>query len=252
MELVSTGITDVGLKRDRNEDAFLINDELCLFVVADGMGGHVGGEYASGLAINTVEEILSGMDLPSDYVEGDDDPVETVKSRLQEAVRLAGLRIHDWASLHPEFMGMGTTVVALLVHQGNAYFAHVGDSRIYRIRDEAIEQITEDHSLVAQSIREGLLTAEQAKFHRMRNVITRALGFDRAVEVDVQVQALQRGDRYLLCSDGLSGKLDDEEMLHVVQSHDPQEANRQLVSLACARGGEDNITTIIVQVGDPA
>jgi protein phosphatase len=106
--------------------------------------------------------------------------------------------------------------------------------------------------LVAQSIREGLLTEEQAKFHRMRNVITRALGFDREVEVDVQVRAMRRGDRYLLCSDGLSGKLDDEEMLDVVLRHEPQAANRELVGLACARGGEDNITTIVVSVEDTA
>ena len=183
---------------------------------------------------------------------GDDDHVGVVKNRLCEAVRLAGLRIHDWASAHPEFLGMGTTVVTLLLHGGNAYFANVGDSRIYGIRDGSIEQITEDHSLVAQSIREGLLTEEQAKFHRMRNVITRALGFDREVEVDVQVRAMRRGDRYLLCSDGLSGKLDDEEMLDVVLRHEPQAANRELVGLACARGGEDNITTIVVSVEDTA
>jgi serine/threonine protein phosphatase PrpC len=252
MNIAATGITDVGLKRDRNEDAFLINDELQLYVVADGMGGHAGGEYASGLAVNTVEEILTGMELPTDYTDGQDDPVETVKSRLNEAVRLAGLRIHDWASSHPEYLGMGTTVVVLLVHEGNAYMAHVGDSRIYRIRDGSIEQVTEDHSLVAQSIREGLLTEEQAKFHRMRNVITRALGFDREVEVDVQVQAVRRGDRFLLCSDGLSGKLDDSEMLQLIERNGPQEASRQLVGLACARGGEDNITTIVVRVEDAA
>jgi len=264
MQIAATGITDVGLKRDRNEDAFLINDELQLYVVADGMGGHAGGEYASGLAVNTVEEILSGMELPTHYSHGEhagrtvdglgagEDPVEIVKLRLNEAVRLAGLRIHDWASSHPEYLGMGTTVVALLVHEGNAYFAHVGDSRIYRIRDGSIEQVTEDHSLVAQSIREGLLTEEQAKFHRMRNVITRALGFDREVEVDVQVQAVLRGDRFLLCSDGLSGKLDDREMLQIIERHPLHEANRQLVGLACARGGEDNITTIVVRVEDAA
>jgi protein phosphatase len=190
------------------------------------------------------------MELPSDYEEGEQDPVEVVKNRVCEAVRLAGLRIHDWASEHPEFLGMGTTVVALLIHGGNAYFANVGDSRIYGLRDGSIEQVTEDHSLVAQSIREGVLTAEQAKFHRMRNVITRALGFDRDVEVDVQVRGVQRGDRYLLCSDGLSGKLDDHEMRDVVLRFGPQEAARQLVSLACARGGEDNITAIVVSIED--
>jgi protein phosphatase len=254
MRTVASGISDIGRKRDRNEDAFLINDELQLFVVADGMGGHAGGEYASALAVNTVEDAL--LATPSEAAaapssaEGaaDADPVEATKSRLVDAVRLAGARIHDWATDHPEHRGMGTTVVALLVQGHNAFLAHVGDSRIYALRDGKIQQATEDHSLVAQSIREGLITEEQAKSHRMRNVITRALGFERSVEVDVQARAVLRGDAYLLCSDGLSGKVDEAEMCEVVFTYPPQEAARQLIGLANARGGEDNITAVIVRV----
>jgi serine/threonine protein phosphatase PrpC len=248
MRIVSAGITDIGRKRDRNEDAFLINDELQLYVVADGMGGHAGGEYASALAVNTVEEIVLGMEFPSEAGEGEPDPVDVIKGRLREAVRLAGARIHEWAGVHTEHRGMGTTVVVLLLHGGNAFFAHVGDSRIYAVRDRAIQQVTEDHSLIAQSIREGLITEEQAKFHRMRNVITRALGFDQEVEVDVVVRAAIRGDTFLLCSDGLSGKVDDNEMRDALVDADPQEGARHLVSLACQRGGEDNITTLVVRV----
>lgn len=248
MEITASGITDIGRKRDRNEDNYLINDELQLYVVADGMGGHAGGEYASALAVNTVEEIVTSMELPGDPAPDEADPVDIIRGRLAEAVRLAGHRIFDWAAEHPEFRGMGTTSVVLLLHHGNAFIAHVGDSRLYLVRDGVIRQITEDHSLVAQSIREGLLTEEQARFHRMRNVITRALGFDRKVEVDIVVHAVRRGDTFLLCTDGLSGKVDDSEMRDLIAANEPQIAARHLVSAACARGGEDNITVIVVRV----
>lgn len=251
MRIESTGITDVGRKRDRNEDAFLINEELGLYVVADGMGGHAGGQHASALAVNTVEETIDALTQPATLGVGED-PVERVRGGIGQAVQLAGQRIHAFATAHPEFRGMGTTVVVVMVQDQNAYVAHVGDSRVYMIRDGQIEQITEDHSLVAQSIREGLLTAEQAKTHRMRNVITRALGFNAEVEVDVQVRAVRRGDRFLLCSDGLSGKLEPEDMLRVLNAHPAPEAARQLIGLACARGGEDNITAVLVRVEDVA
>ncbi|MCA9571624.1 MAG: serine/threonine-protein phosphatase, partial [Myxococcales bacterium] len=233
MRVEATGITDVGLKRDRNEDAFLVNDELRLYVVADGMGGHAGGQHASALAVNTVEEMVDTIALSAS--EDDVDPVDHLKAGLDRAVRLAGKRIHDFASAHPEFRGMGTTIVVVLVVGSNAFVAHVGDSRVYLVRDGAIEQVTDDHSLVAQSIREGVLTAEEARTHRMRNVITRALGFNADVEVDVQVRAVTRGDRFLLCSDGLSGKLEADEMRELLDAHEPVEATRQLVGLACAR-----------------
>lgn len=247
MRISATGITDVGLKRDRNEDAFLINDELALYVVADGMGGHAGGQHASALAVNTVEEMVDELVLPTSF-EDDADPVEAIKGGLDEAVRLAGRRIHEWAGAHPEFRGMGTTLVCVMLQGGNAYIAHVGDSRVYLVRGGQIEQVTEDHSLVAQSIREGLLTEEEAKKHRMRNVITRALGFNADVEVDVVVKGVTRGDRILLCSDGLSGKVEAAEMLQTLDAHDLTEAARQLVGLACHRGGDDNITAVVVQV----
>lgn len=252
MKLVSSGITDLGRKRDRNEDCFLINEELRLFVVADGMGGHAGGEYASAMAVNTVEEIISGLDVPTESAEGEDDPVEVTRGLIAEAVGQASRRIYDWAQEHPEFRGMGTTAVVMFVHGGNAYIAHVGDSRLYALRDGEIEQVTEDHSLVAESIREGLLTVEEARTHRMRNVITRALGFKDAVVVDVQVRAIARGDKFLLCSDGLSGQVEDHEIRDVCLRLSPRETGRDLVGLACARGGDDNITVVVVQVEDDA
>jgi len=245
MRITSCGITDVGLKRGHNEDNFLINEELNLFVVADGMGGHAGGEYASAIAVNTVEEIVSSMAVGGDEV---DDPIELTRQKLTHAIRLSGRRIFEKAREQTEFHGMGTTVVVVLVENGNAFVAHVGDSRVYLLRDGAIEQVTEDHSLIAEKIRHGLITPEEAKNHRMRNVITRSLGYQEDVEVDLTVRAIRRGDQYLLCSDGLSGHVEDEEMANLLLSNSPQNAARKLVVLACDRGGDDNITTVIARV----
>jgi len=245
MRITSCGITDVGLKRGHNEDNYLINEELNLFVVADGMGGHAGGEYASAIAVNTVEEIVSSMAVGA---EDGTDPTELTRQKLSHAIRLSGRRIFEKAREQTEFHGMGTTVVVVLVENGNAFVAHVGDSRVYLLRDGAIEQVTEDHSLIAEKIRHGLITPEEAKSHRMRNVITRSLGYQEDVEVDLTVRAIRRGDQYLLCSDGLSGHVDDEEMANLMLANSPQNAARKLVILACDRGGDDNITTVIARV----
>ncbi|MBN2798741.1 MAG: Stp1/IreP family PP2C-type Ser/Thr phosphatase [Deltaproteobacteria bacterium] len=250
MRITSCGVTDVGLKRGHNEDNFLINEELHLFVVADGMGGHVGGEYASAIAVNTVEEIVTSMELHEELPHEEDDPVEVTREKLRYAIRLAGRRIFEKAEEEPEFHGMGTTSVALLVDEGNAYIAHVGDSRLYMQRDGQIEQVTEDHSLVNEKVKAGLITKEEAKNHKMRNVITRSLGYQEDVEVDVEVRAVRRGDQFLICSDGLSGLVEDHEMGEHMTAHSPQEAARRLVELACERGGDDNITIIITRVDE--
>ena len=251
MRIRSCGITDVGLKRGHNEDNYLINEELNLFVVADGMGGHAGGEYASAIAVNTVEEIVTSMEVNGEF-SNIEDPVELTRHKLSHAIRLAGRRIFEKAREQPEYHGMGTTAVVLLVDGGNAFIAHVGDSRLYMVRDGRIEQITEDHSLIAEKIRHGLITREEAKNHRMRNVITRSLGYQEDVEVDLQVHAVRRGDVFLLCSDGLSGHVADEELEDHVVRLGPQAAARRLIGLACERGGEDNITAIIAVVEDSA
>lgn len=254
MRITSCGITDVGLKRGHNEDNFLINEELNLFVVADGMGGHAGGEYASAISVNTVEEIVTNLELhghPID-VEDPDDPVDLTRERLRYAIRLAGRRIHEKAQEEPEYNGMGTTAVALLVENGNAFIAHVGDSRLYLHRDSRTTQLTEDHSLVNEKLKAGLITEDEAKNHRMRNVITRSLGYQEDVEIDVQVRAVRRGDVFLLCSDGLSGYFDLDELGAHMGGYGPQEAARRLVELACERGGEDNITCVIARVEEIA
>jgi serine/threonine protein phosphatase PrpC len=253
MHITSCGITDVGVKRLNNEDNYLINEELCLFVVCDGMGGHAGGEFASAIAVNTVEEVLSNLETsPEIEAAREDGSVEVMRERLRYAIRLAGKRIHEKARAEPEYHGMGTTCLVLLVDGGNAFVAHVGDSRGYLLRDGRIEQLTEDHSLVNERVRQGLLTPEQAKTHKLKNIITRSLGYTEDVEIDIQVRAVRRGDRFLLCSDGLSNLVEAAVLGETVRAHSPQEAARTLVRLACERGGDDNITAIVARVDDVA
>ena len=252
MRVTSCGITDVGVKRTNNEDNYLINDELNVYVVCDGMGGHAGGEFASAIAVNTVEEVLAGYDLRQEMTTFDpeDGPVEAVREKLRYAVRLAGRRIYQKALAEPEFKGMGTTCITLLLDGGNAFLGHVGDSRAYVVREGRIEQLTEDHSLVNEKIKAGLLTPEQARNHKLKNIITRSLGFTEEVEIDVTVRAVRRGDHFVLCSDGLSNLVDTGEIGETVLDGSPQEAARRLIELACERGGDDNVTVVIARVDE--
>ncbi len=249
MRITSCGITDVGMKRQRNEDNYLINDELRLFVVADGMGGHAGGEYASQIAVTTVEEVLSNI---RDERHFEDNGRATRDMLLQEklkyAIRLAGKRIYERAQEDTEFRGMGTTALVLYVTDDAGYVAHVGDSRCYRARADTVEQLTEDHSLVNEQIKAGLINRDAAKSHKLRNIITRSLGYQEEVEIDTQVLTLERGDLYMLCSDGLSNLVEDNELLDMVHQNSFQEAARKLVDLANRRGGDDNITCVIARV----
>ncbi len=251
MRITSCGITDVGVKRVNNEDNYLINDELNLFVVCDGMGGHAGGEFASAIAVNTVEEVLASLETtPEIEAAREDGAVEVTRERLRYAIRLAGKRIFEKAKAEPGYHGMGTTCLVLLLDGGNAFVAHVGDSRGYLVRDGRIEQLTEDHSLVNERIRQGLLTPEQARTFKHKNIITRSLGYTEDVDIDIQVRAVRRGDRFLLCSDGLSNLVEAAELGETVRSLGPQDAARRLVRLACEHGGDDNITAVVARVDD--
>lgn len=247
MRVASVGMTDVGLKRGHNEDNYLINDELSLFVVADGMGGHAGGEYASAICVTTVEEIISTMEIHEDVGEGAGDIIEIQGERIRYAIRLAGRRIFEKANEEREFHGMGTTAVAVLLSTNHAFVAHVGDSRVYRKRNGVLEQLTEDHSLVNEKLKAGLITEEEARNHKMRNVITRSLGYQEEVEVDLGVVPVEPGDEFILCSDGLSGHLDGEELGAELKGS-LLESARRMVEIACQRGGEDNITVVLFRV----
>ena len=249
MRITSAGITNVGMKRQNNEDNYLINDDLGIYVVCDGMGGHAGGEYASQIAVTTVEEVLSNIRDESTDADGTDEQI--TQEKIKYAVRLAGKRIYERAQADPEFRGMGTTAVILLFRRGMAYLAHVGDSRGYLIRGGEITQRTEDHSWVNEQIKAGLITPETAKHHRFRNIITRSLGFQEEVEIDTQVMRAEAGDLYMMCSDGLSNLVEDREIRDFLVEKSFQETARDLIELACSRGGDDNITCVIARVDSP-
>ncbi len=250
LKVTSCGITDLGRKRQNNEDNYLINDELNLYIVADGMGGHAGGEFASQIAVNTVEEVFSNLD--NDFIpttlNGEISPDELTREKLEYAIRLAGRRIYEKALDEPEYRGMGTTALALHLQQDRLFISHVGDSRGYRIRKSGIEQLTEDHSLVNEQIKAGLITPEHAKTHRLKNIITRSLGYQEEVEVDTRIELLEEGDTFLLCSDGLSNMVEEDEMFEIVLRSHFQEAALRLVEVANERGGDDNITVILARV----
>jgi len=249
MKVVSAGLTDVGRKRNHNEDSFLIDEELQLYVVADGMGGHAGGGKASSLAVETIDRELRRIR------EAGEDPFK-VDSSLQDsplpeviraAVERACLTIFNTAQEDPRLAGMGTTVISLVVRGEHAFFAHVGDSRAYLIRGELIQQISEDHSLVNEQIKAGMITPEEAKHSRYKNIITRSVGFEEEVQVDVMGLVCEPSDVFLLCSDGLANMMEDRELLEVVRKTPFEEIPKKLVELANERGGDDNITVIVVQ-----
>jgi len=247
MRITSAGITNVGMKRQNNEDNYLINDEVGVYVCCDGMGGHAGGDYASQIAVTTVEEVLANI---RDEGAPEDDASEDqiTQEKIKYAIRLAGKRIYERAQADPEFRGMGTTAVILLFRRGMAYLAHVGDSRGYLVRGGQITQRTEDHSWVNEQIKAGLITAETAKHHRFRNIITRSLGFQEEVEIDTQVLKAEPGDMYILCSDGLTNLVSEDEIRDMLIAKSFQETLRDLVALANERGGDDNITAVLARV----
>lgn len=254
MRFTSCGKTDTGRVREGNEDAFLLDEEGALFVVADGMGGHRGGEVASRLAVETIEAVMRHAVVPEEPEHGPFGPrsgPRVLGEKLAFAVRVAGQRIHDQARRDPRLDGMGTTVVALRLAAGHAAIASVGDSRVYLVRGDRIVQLTEDHSWVAELVRAGLLPPEKASTHPERNRVTRSVGYEADVRVDLAVRPVERGDLFVLVSDGVTNGIGDDEILGVVSTREPAEAADTLVAMANAAGGEDNATVLVVRVDDP-
>ena len=228
--------SDVGRVREANEDSYLVNEPL--FVVADGMGGHIAGDVASSTAVETIKK-QSGDASPDD--------MET----LARLVRSANSEIWEKAQGDPTLKGMGTTCTLLLLDGAKAHFAHVGDSRAYLLRASTLTQVTEDHSLVGRMVKEGRLTIEEAENHPQRSIITRALGVDSDVEVDLLTVDLAPDDRIVMCSDGLSSMIGSDVMTTALtQTDDPQAAADRLVELANEAGGEDNITVVVLDILD--
>jgi len=246
--------TDVGKVRDHNEDNFLVDKKLGLFIVADGMGGHAAGEVASAMAVRTVhEEIKREKDLLDDYVSGatgaNKVTPKDVINLLETAVQRACSKIHEEAATDTNKRGMGTTLSALLIlgHQG--FIGHVGDSRIYLAREGHVQQVTEDHTVYNELIKRGKLTKEQIEKVAQKNAITRAVGVYERVEVDTLVIELLTGDTLVLASDGLHGYLESPDELRAPLSLEGDAGVKALVELANSRGGKDNITALVVKVG---
>lgn len=250
MKLVSHGVTDVGKKRNHNEDSFLVSPELGLFVVADGMGGHAHGERASKIAVEAIEkEIRGAMSQPNGPFENDAPIEETpLADAIRIAVEAACAAVYHESVREPSLQGMGTTVTAMLIRGQDALFGHVGDSRAYVVRGDKILQVSEDHSLVNEQVRAGMLTAEQAKSSRLKNIITRSVGFEEDVLVDVMGVPTIPGDTFVLCSDGLANMVADTEILDAVRKLPIAELPANLIALANERGGDDNITVVAVRL----
>ena len=245
------GETNVGRKRNHNEDNFAIMTEFGLFIVADGMGGHASGEVASKMAVDSMQEF---------FAQTQDDPERTWpykmdrskgydENRLITGIKLANLRIYETAQRESKKRGMGTTFVSIFTANDGVYIAHVGDSRVYRYRDAKLECLTEDHSLLNDYIKMKRLSGEEVGRFQQKNVIVRALGMKESVQVDTQVDVPQLHDIYLLCSDGLSGMVPDPLMAEILSDEpDLDSAVDRLLRAANEAGGTDNITCILGRI----
>ena len=236
MIIRATAKTDIGRARERNEDAFLVRDPL--FAVADGMGGHRGGDVASSYA----------LDIISDSGTGDGEETAPLP-RLVRRIREANRRVMERGDADRDLRGMGTTITAVVADGERAHIAHVGDSRAYLLRDSALQQLTEDHTLVQRMVREGRLTQEQAGRHPQRSILTRAVGVEDDLVVDELTLDLHDGDRILLCSDGLTNMVGEEQIRAILtEASEPDEACAGLIDAANGAGGDDNITVVLLDV----
>ena len=251
MRLQYAGATHVGMKRDHNEDNLVLVPELNLFVVADGMGGHSSGEVASRIAVETIRKFFEETEEDEEitWPYKPDRTLAYAENRLAAGIKLANRNIFETALQDARYKGMGTTFVGVMWSEDEAVIAHVGDSRAYRIRNGAIEQFTEDHSLLNDYKKIQKMTPEEEEAFPHKNIIVRALGMKEAVLVDIQRTDPAPGDIFLLCSDGLSGEVTDERMLELVEANrdDLDRGIEQLIQVACDNGGKDNVTAILVK-----
>jgi len=245
MRIVSAGATNIGRKRKVNQDSFLMEPDSRLFVVADGMGGHAGGETASKLAVETVVRSVL-----NDKATGlNAEPGEL----LMGAIHRANSAVHSEAERNKALAGMGTTVVTMYFSDDKLFVGHVGDSRVYMARRNQLWQVTKDHSLVNEKLKAGIITRDQLKRDRSRNVITRSVGFETSVLVDVYEKEISPGELYLACSDGLSGMVEDPDILRQIdemgwESGDLTPLVNKLIEMACENGGDDNVTVVVARI----
>lgn len=245
--------SDTGLKRLHNEDRFVADPPLGLYVVCDGMGGGNAGEIASALAVEAIRthlaEAAQRADLP--LIGSADATVSPTANRLASAIRAANDAIHRESWSRPDYVGMGTTVVAALLHDEVLAIAHVGDSRLYLIRNGAIQSLTTDHSWVTEQMLKGFITEEEAERSPRRNIVTRALGIENSVDVELTEVPVKSGDMLLLCSDGLTRGVHPKEILHILGGSDSLPAmSDRLIAMANEAGGDDNTTVVLVALRD--
>lgn len=252
MTITSAVATHPGLRREGNEDAYCVRADLGLFVVADGMGGHAAGEVASKLAVDTIEAVVQdtrGADLNSTWTFPYDTALSLSGNRLKAAISMANRRVASAMQGDDAFRGMATTAAVILIHGQQGTLAHVGDSRAYRLRGGGLAPLTQDHSWVNDQVRAGLMTEDDAHRHPWRNVVTRAISGGEDPKPDVAELDLQAGDRYLICSDGLSGVVPPDQLINVLSSPGPLDGVCQsLIAAANANGGPDNITAVVIDV----
>ena len=250
LRVKACGLSDVGLTRAHNEDYFEIDPQHRLYVVADGMGGHSHGEVAAQIAVNAIRDFVAKTtDRDTTWPFGMDSRLERHSNLLKMAVRMAHDHVLRAISKDGSLYGMGTTVVGVLLAGATAAVAHVGDSRAYLLRDGRLEQLTQDHTWVNEQVVAGFLSKEQARSHPLKNVVTRALGGESDVLVDVREVEVQSGDLYLLCSDGLTGMLSDADIRdRLASGQSLHEIARALITDSNARGGIDNVTVVLLSV----
>ena len=237
MRLQACAKTDIGLQRNNNEDRYFLDKKQGLFIVADGMGGHAAGEVASQIAVETVSQSLQTTDQ------------NNLQERLKQAVEEANRAVEEAAKNNQALDGMGTTLSIILLHQQQGYLAHVGDSRIYRFHNQKLEQLSDDHSLVGEQLRQGLLTPEQAKNSNLGHILLQAIGMTSPLEICQKNFPLNRGDQFLLCSDGLTDMVSDTDIEALLQQPDSLEIRcNTLIEAAIAAGGKDNITVVLLQI----
>ena len=248
-------VSDTGLKRPHNEDSAVTDSGLGLAIVADGMGGYKAGEIASAIAAQLIlNEVRAGMVAGSANGAAGSTGLSQASLLIRDAVAKANAEVFRTAQEIPQCQGMGTTVVVVFYHGGKVSIAHVGDSRVYRLRGDDFKQITRDHSLIQELIDRGFFTPEEAAENTPKNLVTRALGIEQTVEVDVQEQDLESGEIYLLCSDGLNDMVDDEEIHLTLSKYSANllQAATELVRLANEKGGKDNISVVLVRPQNPS
>ncbi len=252
MHFEAYAVSDTGPVRENNEDYWLVDVDGGLFVVADGMGGHAAGEVASRIAVETVQEVILGDDDPEETILQSmvDDAHDQLRERLRYAMNQSGQRIRKAVDENPVYADMGTTLVVLLVEEGQAHLAHVGDSRAYLWRDGRLRRLTRDHTVVQQEVDAGRLTPELARIVPHKNILTRSVGYHGPVDPDTSTRTAEDGDVFILCSDGLTDPLDDKDLSRLCEEFHPEDLAQGLLDAAMAAGADDNTTVVVVVVGE--